>query len=139
MMILSQYHIFELDTINIYSAPVVLKYYIHKPPRTCTITRIFSASNEGWTLEKIDQWQRETGTETKKLLPEQFIKISMCFQKSTNNLNIYFSFEQRRLKIKIKLFSHDLILKAIQNIPLGTQSLSTCTTVYLWISTLKNK
>ncbi len=33
------------------------KISIRKPPSTWKFTRIFPASNEGWTLEKFDQWQ----------------------------------------------------------------------------------
>jgi hypothetical protein len=62
-----------------------------QPPRTCTFTRIFSASYWGWTvtLKNINQWQR--GEQVQKLYAASGTILRMGFNKSKQNLSLYYS------------------------------------------------
>jgi hypothetical protein len=63
-----------------------------KPPRTCTIKRIFPASNEGWTQQKKrSMTEKEAGAGILMRLPEQFLELVSVFQKANRTLNIFFS------------------------------------------------
>ncbi len=63
-----------------------------KSPRTYKFTRIFPASNEGWTFERIDQWQR--GKTVQKLWCgrwEQSLKLVRVLRDASKYLYLFFS------------------------------------------------
>jgi hypothetical protein len=88
-----------------------LKFHSALDMYTSTMSLIFLASSKGWTLEKIDQWQR--GKPVQKLWCgfRKFLELLNVFKEAARNF-IYLSLEQGSLNLKSHACteSTDLIL-----------------------------
>ncbi len=106
----SDFYLKTLTETRLWSCKIISKA-AYRTRKFSKFTRIFPASNEVWTGEKFDQWQRGKPVQNCVAASGPILRICKYFHRCKKNLDIYFCLppgilkckNQRRMDIKYLL------------------------------------